>query len=76
MCRNISSSCFFCAADFSDSYGSSDEDDHTSPMERVLTNRKGQTDFRIKSLKMANVGRKFIGIAEHGKRSKCMCMNF
>lgn len=54
-----------CVADYSGSYGSS-EDDDTSPCDKVLTNRKGQTDFRVKSLKHANIGRKVIGIAEQG----------
>ncbi len=53
--------------DYSDeSYGSSEEDDQTSPIDRVLVSKKGFKDFRVKSLKLASLGRKFIGIAEHG----------
>jgi hypothetical protein len=57
----------FFVADYSESFGSSEEDE-TSPCDKVLTNRKGWCDFRIRSLKHANIGRKVIGIAEHGEQ--------
>lgn len=48
--------------DYSDDDGSSDEDE-TSPRERVLSNSKGFSDFRVKSMKSAHIGRKEIELA-------------
>ena len=51
--------------DFSGSSSSEDEDD-TSPKERIFKNSKGQSDFRIKDIKIAPYGRKEIEMAEQG----------
>ena len=50
-----------------ESYGSSEEEDDISPREKILINSRGFTDFRVKSLKQANLGRKVISIAEQGQ---------
>ncbi len=51
-------------AEYSESGSSEDE---TSPCDKVLTSRKGFSDFRVKSLKHSSIGRKVIGIAEQGE---------
>ena len=53
--------------DYSGSSSSEEEDeDQSSPRERVLKNSKGQSDFRIKDIKIAPYGRKEIDMAEQG----------
>lgn len=62
--------------EYSGSYeGSSDEDAETSPRNKILTTSKGFNDFRIKSLKLANLGRKVISIAEQGKLGSWQSMS-
>ena len=53
--------------EYSDSYGSSDDED-ISPREKMflVPNSNGFKDFCVKSLKGAAVGRKEIKIAEQG----------
>ena len=57
----------FFLVEYSDSFGSSDEED-ISPREKMLLvpNSNGFKDFCVKSLKAAAVGRKEIKIAEQG----------
>ena len=45
---------------------SSEDEDSTSPKDKVLKNSKGLTDFRIKDIKIAPYGRKEIEMAEQG----------
>ena len=57
--------------DYSGSSSSEEEDeDQSSPRERVLKNSKGQSDFRIKDIKIAPYGRKEIEMAEQGNASR------
>ena len=44
-----------------------------SPREKVLQNSKGQTDFRIKTIKTCPFGRKEIEMAEQGIYITCTC---
>lgn len=53
-----------CVADYS---GSSSDEDEVSPCNKVMSNRKGVSDFRVKSLKHGHIGRKVISIAEQGQ---------
>lgn len=52
--------------DYSGSSSSEEEEDDVSPKEVVLKNSAGQSDFRVKNIKIAPYGRKEIEMAEQG----------
>ena len=48
------------------SYSDSDDDDGTTPREKVQKNSKGFTDFCVRNINQAPFGRREIEIAEQG----------
>ena len=50
---------------------SSEEEEDTSPRDKVVKNSKGQSDFCVKNIKIAPYGRKEIVMAEQGV---CVCV--